>query len=286
MESVASRLKTTDQPSSASYQRKSQATLALMDLKDSLKKWPVWCMLAYQDIKLRYRRSVLGPFWITLSMAITVYSMGYLYSHLFHSDLRAYFPFLAAGMLSWALISSVITEVTDAFTFSEALIKQIKLPYCLYIHRIVARNILIFLHNSLVMVPIFFIFHETVHINLYILMLIPGLLVIYINAFFYGIALAMIGARFRDVSQIIRSLIQVAFFVTPVMWDPSILSPSKRYIADINPFYSFIELIRAPITGAPPVLLHWVIAGAVTLIGMGISFVIFKKYRARIVYWL
>src|SRR5438128_5122767 len=93
-----------------------QKQLAWQDLKEGWRKWPIWLMLAYQDIKLRYRRSVLGPFWITLSMAISVYSMGYLYGHLFHSDLQVYFPFLVSGMISWALISSLISDLTDAFT--------------------------------------------------------------------------------------------------------------------------------------------------------------------------
>src|SRR5690242_11037894 len=75
--------------------------LAINDLVNGLKKWNIWLMLAYQDVKLRYRRSVLGPFWITISMAITVYSMGFLYGHLFHSKLQTYFPFLVAGMLGW-----------------------------------------------------------------------------------------------------------------------------------------------------------------------------------------
>lgn len=286
MESVADPAKTTHLSTAMPHPPKSQVELALRDIKDSLHIWRVWYMLAYQDLRVRYRRSVLGPFWITLSMAISVYTMGYLYSHLFHSNIRVYFPFLAAGMLAWAFISSAITELTDAFTFAEGLIKQIKLPYSLYIHRIVTRNTLIFFHNSLIMLPIFILFHETIRIDFYTLLLLPGLFLLYVNAFCYGMILAMMGARFRDVFQIIRSAVQIIFFVTPIMWDPAILPPEKRYLADLNPFYSFIELIRAPLTGRPPQLLYWMIAGGVTVIGMAISFLIFKKYRARIVYWL
>src|SRR3989338_10164686 len=91
----------------------SQKQLAWDDFKESLQHWRIWLMLAYQDIKLRYRRSVLGPFWITISMAVTVYSMGFLYSHLFHIELSQYYPFVVASMLAWSLISSVIIEMTD-----------------------------------------------------------------------------------------------------------------------------------------------------------------------------
>src|SRR5579872_2401511 len=133
-----------------SFRNKSRR-LAFKDILDGLSKWRVWLMLAYQDIKLRYRRSILGPFWITLSMAITVYSMGFLYGHLFRSNLQEYYPFLVAGMLAWGLLATTITDLTDTFIFYEGLIKQIKLPYILYIHRTVARNIIIFFHNILVM---------------------------------------------------------------------------------------------------------------------------------------
>ncbi len=109
-----------------SLKQSSHYQLAIKDLRDGIKKWPIWFMLAYQDVKLRYRRSVLGPFWITLSMAITVYSMGYLYGHLFHTNLQTYFPFLVAGMLAWSLISAQFSDLTEALTQSESLIKQIK----------------------------------------------------------------------------------------------------------------------------------------------------------------
>lgn len=264
----------------------SDRRLAWKDIKDGMMHWPIWLLLAYQDIKLRYRRSVLGPFWITISMAVTVYSMGFLYSRLFHVDLQQYYPFLVAGMLAWALISTVVTELTDTFMTSEALIKQIKLPYSLYIHRVVARNIIIFLHNIVVIVPIFIIFHHSVKINLYTLLLIPCLALIYANAVIYGLILAMLGARYRDISQIIRSIVQVIFFITPVMWNPEILPANERYIVYCNPFYSFLELIRAPLLGTTPTSFNMLVTTLITLVGLVIGARMFIPYRARIIYWL
>jgi lipopolysaccharide transport system permease protein len=268
------------------FPERDQKALAFKDLLDGVIKWRLWLMLSYQDIKLRYRRSILGPFWITISMAITTYSMGYLYSHLFHTDLQTYFPFLVSGMLAWTLISSLISDLTDAFTSAESLIKQIKLPYSIHINRVVARNMITFLHNILVYLPIIAIFHQVAKININLLMLIPGLLVIYVNAIAYGLILAMIGARYRDISQIIKSLIQVAFFVTPVMWNPSVLKPADQYIALFNPFYSFVELIRAPMMGTPLTLNTTLMVSAVTLTGIVICMSMMTKYRARIVYWI
>ncbi|MCE3237214.1 MAG: hypothetical protein K0R24_195 [Gammaproteobacteria bacterium] len=284
-ESVINKSMTEEQEVSSSSLRTARQ-LALDDIQEGIAKWRIWLMLAYQDVRLRYRRSVLGPFWITISMAITVYSMGYLYSHLFHSDIQTYFPFLVAGMLAWALISTQVSDLTEALTLSEGLIKQIKLPYSLYIHRVATRNIIIFFHNVLVIIPILFVFHKAAKINACTLLLIPGLMIIYINSISYGLVLGMIGARYRDILQIVKSLIQVAFFLTPVMWNPAILPLQDRYIVFLNPFYAFIELIRAPLLGTIPAGYTLIMVSIVTLMGLLFSLKMLTRYRARIVYWL
>jgi ABC-type polysaccharide/polyol phosphate export permease len=263
-----------------------QSRMALLDIKDGLRKWPIALMLAYQDIKLRYRRSVLGPFWLTLSMAITVYTMGYIYSHIFHTDMASYFPYLTGGMLGWTLIASMVTDFTDGLVLSENLIKQVKLPYTLYIHRIACRNMIIYFHNLVVLIPILIIYHETTKVNLNTLLLLPGLFLVYVNACSYGLILGMLGARFRDISQIIKSLVQVVFFITPVMWKPDALLEKNRYIVELNPFYSYIELIRAPLLGSVPSLYNIIFVLIMTGIGLMAAWIIFMRRRARIVYWL
>src|SRR3989338_5643978 len=129
---------------------------AIEDIVGAIKKWRICLALARQDIKLRYRRSALGPFWITISMAITVFSIGLLYGHLLHINIQRYFPFLTAGMLGWLLISLSIMEMVEGFTSTEGLIliKQIKLPYTLYIHRVILRNFIVFFHHILVFIPV------------------------------------------------------------------------------------------------------------------------------------
>ena len=88
--------------------------LAWDDMVDGLKSWRIWLLLAWHEVKLRYRRSTLGPFWITISMAITIYTMGVLYGHLFKMDLAIYYPFLATGILGWNLISLIVNPASSA----------------------------------------------------------------------------------------------------------------------------------------------------------------------------
>lgn len=260
--------------------------LAFRDIYEGLAKWRLWMLLAYQDIKLRYRRSFLGPLWITLSMGITIYSMGYLYSHLLHTPLDTYFPYLTTGMIAWGLISSTIAELTETFVNSEGLLKQIKLPYSLYVHRVAARNLLIFFHNILVYVPILLIYHSFVKLNAYTFLIFPALFIFYINAFIFGTILGMLGARYRDLSPIVKSLIQVVFFITPIMWHQDILPKDKQIIVLLNPVNSFLDLLRAPLLGQLPSTYNLLMVFCVTFLGILILYKLFIRYRSRIIYWL
>lgn len=266
--------------------KRTQSHKAVQDFKDGLQKWRIWLTLAYQDIKLRYRRSVLGPLWLTISIAISLYSMGYLYSSLFHIALQQYYPYLVAGMLGWTLISTLIMEYTDGFINYQSLICQLKLPYTLHIHRIAARNMIVFFHNFLILIPIYMVFYSDIQLNWAILLLIPGLLIIYINSISFGMALAMIGARYRDMTQFIKSIIQVIFFITPVMWKPEMLTGKKHLIVDLNPFYPMLELIREPLLGKVPSGDMILTALGITMVGFIIASFLFVRYRSRIIYWL
>lgn len=261
-----------------------QTKLALDDIYQGITGWRIWLLLSWQDIKLRYRRSQLGPFWITISMSITIYTMGFLYGHLFKMTLTYYFPYLASGMLIWALISTIVNESTASFIEGEGYLKQIKTPFTIYILRVVSRNFIIFLHNVVVLIPIFLYYH--VPISWHVFVAIFGLLIILVNGFIYGLLFAMLGSRFRDIAAIIQNLIQVAFFLTPIMWMTNHLPEKYNWVFKINPFAQFIDMVRTPLLGES---LSWYTINfniACAIAGMLIVFFVFKSFRRRIVYWI
>jgi ABC-type polysaccharide/polyol phosphate export permease len=269
---------------SETFRSPSRYELAAADILQGLGQWRLWLFLSWQDIKLRYRRSTLGPFWITLSMAITIYTIGLLYGKLLKMDLKLYYPFLAAGMLTWNLISTLVVDGMNIFTESESFLKQMKKPYSTFIFRVISRNFILFFHNVIVIVPIIIIFH--VQISWHILLLPVSLFIIWLNAAAYTTIFSMLGTRFRDLTQVITSLMQVAFFISPVMWSPQILPERYKFVVDINPFAQFIEIIREPLLGRLPSLYTMGAVLLITLVGLTIAFLFFAKYRARIVYWL
>lgn len=257
---------------------------AFIDFKEGIKKWPIWLMLSWQDIRLRYRRSTLGPFWITISMAVTIGMTGFLYGSLFHFRLKEYFPSFASGMLIWSFISALINEGSHIFSDAEHFLKQIKLPFSAFIFRSVSKNFIIFLHNIVIFIPIIFIFH--LKINAYTLMALVGLCLILVNAFTIGLILAIIGTRYRDISQVITSLTQVIFFLTPIIWVPAMLPQKYQFAVYLNPIAQFLEIVRNPLLGIPPSIYALSVTITLTIVSAVLAFFIFARFRARIAYWL
>lgn len=255
----------------------------LADLSEGLTQWQLWALLGWQDILQRYRRSLLGPFWLTFSMAIMVIALGILYAKLFRIDVHDYLPFLTLGFLAWGLISGVITEGCAALTAAEPFIKQMKLPFSLHVHRVVWRNLIVFAHNLVVYVGVAIWFG--IWPGAVALLSVPGIALILLNGIWVGLLFGMVCARFRDIPQIIASLLQVAFFLTPIIWKPELLAERVAF-AHMNPFFHFVELIRAPLLGSAPSQLTWTVALITTLVGWLVTLLFFRRFRSRISYWV
>ena len=263
--------------------QKEEGRLAIEDICLGLIQWRRWFQMGWQDIRKRYRRSVLGPFWLTLSMAVMVIMMGVLFGKLFRLDLHDFLPFLTLGLLAWGLITGVIMDGCNVFIGAEGIIKQIKIPHATHVYQVIWRNLIIFAHNIVVYAGVAIYFG--IWPNFYTLMVLPGILIFLVNSIWITLLVGIISTRFRDVPQIIASLLQVSFFMTPIIWKPELLA--KRVILlQGNPFYHFIELIRAPLLGKEIPGETWSIVGGITITGYFITFLVFRRFRSRIAYWL
>jgi ABC-2 type transport system permease protein/lipopolysaccharide transport system permease protein len=257
--------------------------LARRDLIDGVSRWWLWLSMAMQDIRHRYRGSVLGPFWLTISMAVMILTLGVLYSTLFKMDIRDYLPFLCLGLLIWNFISISITDGCNSFVAAEAIIRQIRMPFTVHICRAICRNVIIFAHNAVVFLLVALYFD--LPLTGYSLLAVPGFAVLIVNAFWISILLGMVCARFRDVAQIVNSIVQVVFFITPIIWKPDALQ-NRTWIADYNPLYAMIEIVRAPLLNQPVQSWLLVMVGLTTVIGCAGTYIFFRRFRHRIPYWI
>ena len=261
----------------------SQWRLAVSDLVDGLKARRVWMLLARMDIKQRYRRSVLGPFWITITMIIWILAIGPLYSHLLSIGSEEFIPYLAMGIITWGLVSGLILDGAGAFVGAENLVRSVKLPYTVHILRVIQRQLLIFLHNLLAFVP--FMIVLGIRPRWEWLMAVPGVALILLAALPAGFLLGTLSARYRDLQQMIASIVQLAFFITPIFWKPELLG-AHRWAADYNPFQLLLEVVRGPIVDGVPSAATYGRIGLMLLVLYAVATPFFIRYPRRLAFWV
>ncbi|NVZ09318.1 ABC transporter permease [Allochromatium humboldtianum] len=263
--------------------KREQFERALHDIRTGWKRRELWMTLGLQDVRQRYRRSKLGPFWITLSMAIMVLALGLLYGQIFGQDLHDYLPFLAAGFVIWGLIASLVNDGCQSFILAEGMIRQLNAPLSIYAYRGLWSTLIAFAHNIWVFLGVALWFGVDLNWNL--LWVPVALLMLFLNGLWMALFLGLLSARFRDVPLIIGSVVQVLFFITPVIWKPDML-PGRALWLDLNPFYHLVEIMRAPLLGQPPVLGNWLTVIAITIIGWAVALFFYSAYRWRVAYWV
>jgi ABC-2 type transport system permease protein/lipopolysaccharide transport system permease protein len=259
------------------------AAVAWSDVVEGLSLWRLWVTLGWNDILQRYRRSILGPFWLTASMAIMVVALGVLYAELFKMPIHEFLPYLCVGLLVWNLLSGFLSEAGTLFIGSESYIKQIRLPYSVYVFRSAWSKFVIFAHNFMIYFGVLLYFQFWP--GAVMLLAIPGLILVLFNGALANLTIGIISARFRDVPQVVASVIQIVFFITPIFWRPELLQ-RRAYLADLNPFYHLIEIVRAPLLGQVPATKHYFAVLLITLANLAITSVFFTRFRARIAYWV
>lgn len=256
---------------------------AITDLAAGVSRSWIWTRLAYQDIKLRYRGSVLGPFWVTLTNLILIVSMGSIYAELFHTDPMTYVPYIMMGILVWQFVSGTINEGCGTFTDAKDVIQQVPMPFSVQAYRVVYRNLIVFAHN-VVIVP-FGILIFKVPVGWSLLAVIPGLILLSLNGLWISLLLGTVSTRFRDIPPIVANMVQVLFFLTPVFW-PLDAVQNLRSVLALNPFFAWIDVVRAPLLGVAPEPTSWPILIGSVLGGGLCSFLFFVRFRERIAYWI
>lgn len=256
------------------------------DAREGMKLRRLTWALALSDIKLRYRGSAIGPFWLTISTGVQIGAMAFLYAALFHTDIHTYLPFLAVSLIMWGYLSTLITDGCLCFSTSDALIKGTRMPFVVHAARSILRNTIVLGHNVIVVVVVFAIMG--VHQSLSSLMAIPGFLLWVIDGFALSLALGAICARYRDIPQIVGALMQIAFFITPIMWSPSILKGHRaaEMIVEFNPFVYLLDIVRNPLLGLPVSPAEWGYALGISAVVILMSLLVFARTRGRIAFWV
>jgi ABC-type polysaccharide/polyol phosphate export permease len=260
-----------------------EVNMGVRDVAASFQRIGLAWSLAWHDIVSRYRGSILGPFWITISMGLMVGGIGLLNARLFRASVHDFIPFVATGIVFWGLIAATITEGCETFVQAAGILSQTSLPMFTFVWRVVFRNLINLAHNFVIIVGVLVFFGFWNFAGLPVAFL--GLILVIVNAAWVSMLMAIASARFRDVPQIVISVMQFAMFMTPVFWEPATLGRGHALLA-FNPFYYMLDVVRQPLLGQPAAPNAYAVLGLMALGGWLVTFFIFTKTRRRIVHYL
>ena len=283
IEPALPRLATSTMDIGADVTRTKRNSLAWTDLVEGAALWRLGATLGWLDIKLKYRGSLLGPFWLTISTAVWIGAMGGLYSVLFHQDLHIYLPFLALSLVTWNAIGGLVGDACNTFTQAEGTIRAMRMPFFVHALRVVVRTAISFAHNLPVIVAVFAIF--SVWPGMVAAQSLLGFVLWTVDGFAACLLLGSLCARFRDIPPIVGSVMQIAFFITPIVWLPGQLGAHGWWLP-YNPFDALLETVRAPLLGQSVSPLVWTLALADSALFCALTWFVFVRVRTRLAYWM
>lgn len=258
---------------------------AIDDVVDALRKWRIPSLLGSQGIRHRYMRSRLGAFWLTISMAVLVAALGLVFGTIFRTPLADFLPFLSLGLIFWTYGSTMLVEGCNAFVQHEAIMREVALPRFSHVLTVWWRNTITLAHNIVIFPALLLIF--LIPPGWGMLLFIPGFVLVSLNMLWMALVLAILCARFRDLTQIVNSVVQVMFYVTPIIWKPELL-PARQasMVLGWNPAYHLISVVRSPLLGQPVSTLSWTVCGVGAVLGWVFALWILGRHGRRVPYWL
>jgi ABC-type polysaccharide/polyol phosphate export permease len=255
------------------------------DLVGGLLKADLWARLGWLEVKRRYRRTMIGPLWTSVSLAMYIIPVGLLGAGLWHQDVPEYLPFLTSGLIAFFFISTIITESCTLLVSGHALFRNIRFEYSILAYALVWRNLIYFLHNLVVYALVVAVLKPEI-IGFSVLLAIPGMMLVVINGVWVSLLCGTFCLRFRDVTQLIASLIQISMLITPIFWPPNSLTGAYRTaFVEINPLSHMIDIVRSPLLGNLPSVSSYIVVLVITVCGWFFTYVLFRHFRKRIAYW-
>lgn len=235
-------------------------------------------------MRRRYARSRLGQLWVILSSAIMISTLGFVWSYLWRQPVAEMLPYVAVSLIVWQLISGILVDAAGILPRNAHYFLNQYTPASTIILSLIYRQGITFLLN--ILFPIGIAIALGTPVTLELLLLFPGLLLLVITCFWMSFILAILCTRFRDLVQLVTSIMQSAMFLTPVLWKPELLSPNVQPYVILNPFAVITAVVRDPLLGRPVSSEYWLAAILVAVGGLVLSLPFLGRYRRRLIYWL
>ena len=256
---------------------------AIRDLAAGVRLAPLWWRVGLDQTAARYRRTLLGPFWLASSTLATAFSLSIVFGSIFHANLADSFPFIMSGIVCWSIAGGVLTEGAMTF-FSGAGIMQVqKLPVSFHAFLQIDRMMINFAHQIVAFWVVMALLRMFPVPHWQLLLSLP---LVVATAILFSIPVGMLAIRYRDINYGIGFFAQALFMLTPVFWRKGQMGPKMTWIVNYNPFAHLLEVLRQPLLGHPAPLSDW--AGSLLFFAFAAvaAVISLTLYRPRVVFWL
>ncbi len=246
-------------------------------------------LFSFSSIFLKYKRSIIGPFWLTISVGILLIILNMIFGSTSQVGFieNEYIHYLCIGIIIWNLITISIGESSNIFINNKQLILQMDFPKTVLVVANLISNILLFFHLLLLIIIV--IIFKPFSYNINLIAFLIGFILTIINLFWIKIILAYIACKYRDIAQIVTAVLQVSFFITPIFWKHSKLNLDNSIYSSIskfNPFKVFIDSIRDPLLYGTIDLFNLSYLLVFSILSYFFADLVVKKLDHEIVFWV
>lgn len=246
-----------------------------------------WFSLVQNDLRSRYRRSMIGIGWSLLQPLAMTIVLCLVFAGLWQSEIRVFGPYLITGLVTWTYFASAVKEGANCFFQSESYIRQLPAPLAIFPLRTVLGAGFHFLLGLVVAIGLAIWCQGTPNI-LALLSLIPCMAILLLVCWSLAVCFGIMNVIFQDTQHLADVLLQILFYLTPILYKPEMLRHRHLgWLVDINPFSWLIELIRQPIiTGQLPSAHVAGIAVLIALVAVALAALVLARYERRVIFYL
>ena len=257
------------------------------EFKDCLLDYKYWSHFSLINTKIKYRDTVIGPFWNIISQTILILAIAFGYSSFFNNEkLIDFIYYTAIGLFIWIFAINCLNDSTSILDNKKNIILEQNINIKFFIFELIFSNFIIYLHSFIIIFILFFI--STIKVNIYILVSFLGLFIILINIIFLTYSIMILSVIFKDVKKIIENLLVILFFSTPIIWSEELMNEKLRFMLNFNPCYHLLNIFRNPLLNKinQQYFYSLLISVIISFISIAISYYIKKKYEKTVKLYL
>ena len=218
----------------------------LREFLKCINKPDIWVFYSHKRIALKYRDTILGPFWNVINsiFLISVLSLSY-FLFMNPDDFKNFIYRLSISIFLWLFISTILRESTTTLKQKLEILSEKKIDIKNFVCENIYTNFIIFVHSLPIVIILFFVSDFKFQFDL--IFTFAGLFLVIINLLLMSYFITILSAMYKDIEKIVENLVYAVFFATPIIWSENMVSEKIQNLLIFNPIYHFIVLFRNPL---------------------------------------